>query len=178
MLAENSKFPSLFKTVNNQYREKWLPPVLHASFLNRDVNDLEKEEVDIVTGALAYKEKTVRSVMTPLNDAYLLSIKTVLDFETISEIRDQGYSRIPVYDGERSNIVYVLFVKDLMFIDPDDNMPLAMVCEFYKNEVNFVFHDTPLNIMFNEFKSGEKGHMAFVQVSFHSSLHLFFYKSC
>jgi CBS domain containing-hemolysin-like protein len=45
--------------------------------------------VDIVTGALAYKEKTVRSVMTPLNDAYLLSIKTVLDFETISEIRDQ-----------------------------------------------------------------------------------------
>ncbi len=45
--------------------------------------------MDIVTGALAYKEKTVRSVMTPLNDAYLLSIKTVLDFETISEIRDQ-----------------------------------------------------------------------------------------
>ena len=76
----------------------------------------------------------------------------------------QGYSRIPVYDGERTNIIYVLFAKDLMFIDPDDNMPLAMVCEYYKNEVNFVFHDTPLNVMFNEFKSGEKGHMAFVQV--------------
>jgi CBS domain containing-hemolysin-like protein len=50
---------------------------------------LEKEEVDIVTGALAYKEKTVRSVMTPLNDAYQLNIKTVLDFDTISEIREQ-----------------------------------------------------------------------------------------
>ena len=84
----------------------------------------------------------------------------------ISQILTQGYSRIPVYDGERANIVYVLFVKDLMFIDPDDNMPLAMVCEYYKNEVNFVFHDTPLNVMFNEFKSGEKGHMAFVQVTF------------
>ena len=69
-----------------------------------------------------------------------------------------------MYDGERTNIIYVLFAKDLMFIDPDDNMPLAMVCEYYKNEVNFVFHDTPLNVMFNEFKSGEKGHMAFVQV--------------
>ena len=54
-----------------------------------------------------------------------------------------------------------------MFIDPDDNMPLAMVCEFYNNEVNFVFHDTPLNVMFNEFKSGEKGHMAFVTVRRH-----------
>ena len=74
-----------------------------------------------------------------------------------------------MFDSDRSSIVYVLFVKDLMFIDPDDNMPLAMVCEYYKNEVNFVFHDTPLNVMFNEFKSGEKGHMAFVQVRF---LHL------
>merc|ERR1719331_279098 len=42
-------------------------------------------------------------------------------------------------------------------------MPLAMVCEFYNNEVNFVYADTPLNVMFNEFKSGERGHMAFVQ---------------
>jgi hypothetical protein len=41
-------------------------------------------------------------------------------------------------------------------------MPLATVCNFYSNTVNFVFDDTPLNIMFNEFKSGEKGHMAFV----------------
>ena len=30
-------------------------------------------------------------------------------------------------------------------------------------QVNFVYEDTPLNVMFNEFKSGEKGHMAFVQ---------------
>jgi hypothetical protein len=27
--------------------------------------------------------------MTPLNDAYQLNIKTVLDFDTISEIREQ-----------------------------------------------------------------------------------------
>jgi metal transporter CNNM len=46
-----------------------------------------------------------------------------------------------------------------MFIDPDDNMPLATVCEFYKNDVNFVFHDTPLNVMLNEFKSGDKGEL-------------------
>ena len=56
---------------------------------SRDINDLEKEEVDIVTGALAYKEKTVRAVMTPLENAYMLSIKTVLHFDTISEIREQ-----------------------------------------------------------------------------------------
>merc|ERR1712001_239435 len=93
----------------------------------------------------------------------MLPMKTILNFETVSEIREQGYSRIPIYEGDRSNIVHVLFAKDLMFIDPDDNMPLSMVCEFYQNDVTHVFDDTQLNVMFNAFKSGEKGHMAFVQ---------------
>ncbi len=126
-------------------------------------NDLEKEEVDIVTGALVYKDKTVRDVMTKLDDIYMLPLDAVLDFETISEIRDQGYSRIPVYRNERKNIAHVLFARDLMFVDPDTKKPLATVCQFYNNKVNFVFEDTTLNVMFNFFKSGDKGHMAFVQ---------------
>ena len=59
--------------------------------------DLEKDEVNIVTGALVLKRKSVKDVMTQLDDCYMLPIETVLDFETISEIKDQGYSRIPVY---------------------------------------------------------------------------------
>ena len=51
-----------------------------------------------------------------------------------------------------------------MFIDPDDNMPLSTVCEFYKNDVNFVFHDTTLNVMLNEFKSGDKGEATFTKI--------------
>ena len=70
-----------------------------------------------------------------IQDCYMLPLKSCLNFETVSEIREQGYSRIPVYDGDRNNILHILFAKDLMFIDPDDNMPLAMVCEFYNNEV-------------------------------------------
>ena len=128
-----------------------------------DNNDLEKDEVNIVTGALVYKDKKVKDVMTKVEDVYMLPLGTVLDFETVAEIREQGYSRIPIFNEDRKNIVHILFAKDLMFIDPDDKMPIAMVCEFYQNEVNFVFSDTQLNVMFNDFKSGDKGHMAFVQ---------------
>ena len=126
-------------------------------------NDLEKDEVNIVTGALVLKSKTVKDVMTHLDDCYMLPMETVLNFETISELKDQGYSRIPVYKGERSNIVHILFARDLLFIDPDDNKPLEEVCRFYKNDVNFVYQDTILTDMFDEFKSGDKGHMALVQ---------------
>ena len=104
--------------------------------------------------------------MTCLEDCYMLPIETKLNFETISEIKDQGYSRIPVFKEDRTNIVHILFAKDLLFIDPDDEKPIEEVCKFYKNEVNFVYGDTSLTEMLDEFKSGEKGHMAVVQVDY------------
>ena len=110
--------------IGTVYDKKKLIELLKVTNQN---NDLEKDEVDIVTGALVYKEKTVKHIMTAINDVYMLPIKSVLNFETVSEIREQGYSRIPVFDGDRANIVHILFAKDLMFIDPDDNMPIAMV---------------------------------------------------
>jgi len=126
-------------------------------------NDLEKDEVNIVTGALVLKQKCVKDVMTRLDDCYMLPLESTLDFETVSEIKAQGYSRIPVYEKERTNIVHILFAKDLLFIDPDDKKPMEEICKFYKNEVNLVYDDTVLTDMFNEFKSGEKGHLAVVQ---------------
>ena len=75
-------------------------------------NDLGNDEVKIVTGALVLKEKTVTDVMTQLEDCYMLPLSSVLNFKTVSEIKDQGYSRIPVYDGGRTNIVHILFTKD------------------------------------------------------------------
>jgi metal transporter CNNM len=74
-----------------------------------------------------------------------------------------GFSRIPVYEEERSNIIALLFIKELALVDPDDATPLKTLCRFYKNRCNFVFEDTTLDVIFNEFKEGHKGHMAFVQ---------------
>ncbi|KAG6462281.1 hypothetical protein O3G_MSEX013162, partial [Manduca sexta] len=127
-----------------------------------DVNDLDKDEVNIISGALELRKKTVSDVMTKLEDVFMLPISSVLDFETMSEIVKSGYSRIPVYEGGRGNIVTVLFIKDLAFVDPDDNTPLRTLCQYYQNPCNFVFEDVTLDVMFKQFKEGHKGHMAFV----------------
>ncbi|XP_013139297.1 PREDICTED: metal transporter CNNM4-like isoform X1 [Papilio polytes] len=127
-----------------------------------DVNDLDKDEVNIISGALELRKKTVSDVMTKLEDAFMLPITSILDFETMSEIIKSGYSRIPVYEGSRVNVVTVLFIKDLAFVDPDDNTPLKTLCQYYQNPCNFVFEDVTLDVMFKQFKEGHKGHMAFV----------------
>lgn len=48
-------------------------------------------------------------------------------------------------------------------VDPEDATPLKTLCQFYQNECNFVFEDKTLDIIFKELKTGQKGHMAFVQ---------------
>ncbi|KAJ8703796.1 hypothetical protein PYW07_013090 [Mythimna separata] len=127
------------------------------------VNDLDREEVNIISGALDLRKKKVCDVMTKLKDCFMLPINSILDFETMSEIVKSGYSRIPVYEGARGNIITVLFIKDLAFVDPDDNTPLRTLCQYYQNPCNFVFEDVTLDVMLKQFKEGHKGHMAFVQ---------------
>lgn len=55
-----------------------------------EYNDLEKDEVNIISGALELHRKKVGDVMTKLEDVYMLSYDTVLDFETVSEIMKSG----------------------------------------------------------------------------------------
>ncbi|KAG8200082.1 hypothetical protein JTE90_001938 [Oedothorax gibbosus] len=130
--------------------------------LTKDDNDLHNDEVDIISGALELSKKTVSHIMTKINDVFMVPITTVLNFDTVSEIIKQGYSRIPVYDGERDNVVSILNIKDLAFVDPDTETHLKTLCEFYNHPVNFVFEDTTLDVMLNEFKKG-RSHMAFVR---------------
>ncbi|XP_037661082.1 metal transporter CNNM1 isoform X2 [Choloepus didactylus] len=126
-------------------------------------NDLVKEELNIIQGALELRTKVVEEVLTPLGDCFMLRSDAVLDFATVSEILRSGYTRIPVYEGDqRHNIVDILFVKDLAFVDPDDCTPLLTVTRFYNRPLHCVFNDTRLDTVLEEFKKG-KSHLAIVQ---------------
>ncbi|XP_074664439.1 metal transporter CNNM4 [Strix aluco] len=125
-------------------------------------NDLVREELNMIQGALELRTKTVEDVMTPLQNCFMMNSDAILDFNTMSEIMASGYTRIPVYEDERSNIMDILHVKDLAFVDPDDCTPLKTITKFYNHPVHVVFHDTKLDAMLEEFKKG-KSHLAIVQ---------------
>lgn len=58
--------------------------------LTTEYNDLQKDEVNIISGALELSQKIVKDIMTKLDDIYMLSIDAILDFETVSEIMKSG----------------------------------------------------------------------------------------
>ncbi|RWS13250.1 metal transporter CNNM4-like protein, partial [Dinothrombium tinctorium] len=149
----------LGKEIGNVYDRERLTEYLRVT---KDYNKIEMDEVNIIKGALRFKKIKVSEVMTNLEDVFMLPHNAILDFHTMSEIQKRGFSRIPIYEGERKNIIALLFARDLAFVDPDDKIPLKMVTNFYKHPLIYVFDDVTLDIVLNEFKEG-RSHLAIVR---------------
>ncbi|RDD38603.1 Metal transporter CNNM4 [Trichoplax sp. H2] len=126
-------------------------------------NDIENDEMQMISGVLNFKKKTVVDVMTKYEDVFMLEIDSILDFDTIDRIYQSGHSRIPVYEGDCCSVVSILHVKDLAFVDPDDRSPLRAIVECHNRPVNWVYDDTSLDRMLDYFKKGIS-HMVLIKV--------------
>ena len=152
----------LGKEIGAVYNREQLLKLLSVT---KEHHDLENDEVDIIGGVLAYKKKTAQDVMTNINDVFCIGIDSVLDFKTMKLIYDSGYSRIPVYKENKENIVHMLYVRDLAFVDPDDKTSLTSHVQFYKHELLHFYEDTRLDEIFKRFLDG-KCHLAVIQQIF------------
>ncbi|XP_031143655.1 metal transporter CNNM3 isoform X2 [Sander lucioperca] len=130
--------------------------------IRTSVNDPYSEFVKEEFSRGMLRTKTVEDILTPLKDCFMLPSSVVLDFSTMSDIMQCGYTRVPIYEEERSNIVEILYVKDLALVDPDDCTPMTTITKFYNHPLHYVFNDTKLDAMLEEFKKGNS-HMAIVQ---------------
>ncbi|RWS24483.1 metal transporter CNNM4-like protein [Leptotrombidium deliense] len=132
--------------------------------LTKTATRLEDDEFNVIQGALEYNRKTVSSVMTPLDQVYMISASEKLDKETVSEIAQRGYSRIPIYSKERSNVVGLLYVKDIIvyFNSEYGQIPIETIIKSSQNYLITVPEDYRLKSLLDEFKQG-KCHMAIVQ---------------
>jgi metal transporter CNNM len=131
-----------------------------------------------LAGALHYKDKKVKDCMTPKDKVYMLSMKEKLNFKTINSIFTEGYSRIPVYGNDRDDIMGLLFTKDLIFVDPEDETSIKEILQIFGRVPQVVWPDQSLGEVIKIFKKGG-GHMALVKdvnsegaVSF---MHFFFF---
>ncbi|KAI9502327.1 hypothetical protein GGI25_004725 [Coemansia spiralis] len=119
---------------------------------------LSVDEVTIIRGALELGEKLVVEVMTELKNVYMVDINARLDRTLLTEMLRQGHSRVPVYEGQRTNVVGVLLVKSLILLDPDDAVPVR---DAKIASIPLVTPDVSLYDILNAFQEGGS-HMAVV----------------
>ena len=125
-------------------------------------NIIDQEEANAMTGALTYKNICVKDAMTEIEHTYMLNVDGNLSFDTIGKIFKTGYSRIPIYEISKDNIIGLLFVKDLIFLDPEDCVPIRSFIQIFGRNVHLVWPDDTLGDVLAELKKG-KSHLGVVR---------------
>mmetsp|Transcript_28128 Transcript_28128/g.80727 ORF Transcript_28128/g.80727 Transcript_28128/m.80727 type:complete len:555 (+) Transcript_28128:2-1666(+) len=128
--------------------------------VNEEEGNMAKQ---VAEGALNFRDRRVEEVMTPFDDAYMLSCEVRLDYTIIREIFETGYSRVPVYGKDKHDFRGLLYTKDLMLADPEDAMKLGDFIQIFGRKVETFFKSTKLVEVLSIFKKGGT-HMGLVRV--------------
>ena len=123
--------------------------IIIGEHLDNTQSELDEDEVEIIQGALALSEKHVREITTEIGRVYWLTPDVVIDGEKIDEIKELGWSRIPVFDSHLTKCYGVMLVKDLVDIDFEEAPQL--VSEFALHPAQIVGSKTALDTLFRKF---------------------------
>ena len=119
---------------------------------------LEKDEMELVHGALKFDDTVIRSVMTPRTKMFTLNAKMLL-FEALPQINQRGHSRIPIYGDTSDDIVGFIHVRDVLKELEKDNKMTSL--EEIAREPVFASQEKMVSGLLKEMK-GRKTHMAIV----------------
>lgn len=115
---------------------------------------IEEDEKEMMVGVLKLDYTVVKGVMTPKEDMVCLKANQSVD-SAVELIKRHGYSRIPVFEGTKDNIVGILYAKDLLIKANKRNIPLK---ELMKTPY-FVPETKRVDDLLKEFRTG-KFHIA------------------
>jgi len=79
----------------------------------RDSGTIDNSEQEMIKGVLNLQTQLVREIMRPRVDIVAVP-KDMSVASVLGVVRESGYSRIPVYDGEIDNIVGVVIAKSVL----------------------------------------------------------------
>ncbi|WHY00534.1 hemolysin family protein [Neobacillus sp. DY30] len=92
------------------HSEEELRLLLSESFRKGEIN---QNELNYVNNIFEFDERVAKEIMVPRTEMSSLSINDTLDV-VVSRVRTENYSRYPVIEGDKDNIIGILNVKALI----------------------------------------------------------------
>lgn len=125
--------PIDFTSGNDMFSRQEVRELLERS---SDEGAIEKTEFNMLKGVLSMDNKMAREIMVPRTDTFMLDVNEDVS-ENIQAALDSPYTRIPIYDDDKDNIIGVLHLKNLL--KESKNTPIEKI-DFRKimNEPLFV----------------------------------------
>lgn len=125
-----------------------------------DQGVFDEDHADIIQGAVSLGYKKVGEIMTPRVDMEAVSIEDK-PLEIFNIFSDTQFSRLPVYDTDKDNIVGVLQVKDFLIAMIQHENPEEINIESLLVEPLFVSKQTKVDDLIKVMQD-EKKHFAIV----------------
>ena len=92
---------------------------------------MTRDEIEMLQGIFSLDELMARELMVPRTDAFMVDIQDDTK-EIIESILKQSFSRIPVYDGDKDNVIGLIHTKRLLnegFVNGFDNIVLRKILQ-------------------------------------------------
>lgn len=115
----------------------------------------------ILTSTLDFYDREVAEIVTPLERTYMLDGASEFNVQLMHEISEMGFSRIPVYQTTRDNVIGVLLTKDLMFLTEDKARSLWGLKSLFLHQVPEISPKDSLGQTMKTFQSSNS-HLAIV----------------
>ena len=112
-------FPIKFDSSDDDMTRDEIEYLVHT-----DETALDDSEREMITGDFSLDELVAREIMVPRTDAFMIDINDD-PRENIEKMLSESYSRVPVYDDDKDNILGIIHTKRILargFADGFDNI--------------------------------------------------------
>lgn len=90
---------------------------------------IEGEEKDMITNVVDFGDSIAKDIMIPRTDITMASVDASLP-EIYVLFQEEQYSRLPIYEENKENIIGILHMKDLFFWQTEQVAKRAEISEF------------------------------------------------
>jgi len=103
---------------------------------------------ELIENVFQFNERMVKQIQVPRTRMVAIDVN-ILEQELMEVIFNEGYSRLPVYDGNIDNIVGILYVKDILSIM---RLGEPIVIEKLMRPAYFVPETKKINLLLKQFQ--------------------------
>lgn len=105
-------------SINKHMTETELRTIVNAS---HEDGVIEGEEKEMITNVVDFGDSIAKDIMIPRTDITMASVDASLS-ELYALFQEEQYSRLPIYEENKENIIGILHMKDLFFWQTEQAM--------------------------------------------------------
>lgn len=144
----------------NSKKEEIITETEVMALVNEAVEDgsIKEEEQELIENVMIFGDLTTKDIMKPRMDVFMLDINSSVD-DIKKALKEEQYTRVPVYDGDKDNVIGIINIKDIFF-KLNDNFTIDEFKSILR-EPCFIVENINANVLFNKLNE-KREHSAIV----------------